>query len=494
MAGAVEAKDYGALRSRYRRFVYRQYDWAQEGSWLVLRYHFGIDGLADFSPEWRIPVPDGAWDWREERWQQLFLSLGMVEALSYWKISCAPDFHVQAGLLPAAAWPFWEKLVWNGLGEFRYRNGIATERPDFVRFHGGRGELLFSGTGAEGGPAAERAGLWTGSDFPASGRLIPVGGGKDSVLSLCLLEELKDERSYLYCINGLPAALRCMERAAYPKERRIVVQRSLDPRMLELNREGYLNGHTPFSALVAFSALLVAEIYGLRDIVLSNEASANESSVHGSDINHQYSKSLEFEADFSRYCRQVLGRGQRYFSLLRPLSEYAIINGFVRRPEFLPDFCSCNLGGKEGRWCGHCAKCLFIALMLLPYYGVQGTEEILGAPIFSDPQMLPHALDLLGCTEAKPFECVGTVGELSYALVRSLNLGLDKVQQEGRDFSVLAELRRRAEAGELPQIRRGEGQEDFVCLADNPLVPAGELDLVPEDYRAYLIPVLALRD
>ena len=86
------------------------------------------------------------------------------------------------------------------------------------------------------------------------------------------------------------------------------------------------------------------------------------------------------------------------------------------------------------------------------------------------------------------------MGELSYALVRSLNLGLDKVQQEGRDFSVLAELRRRAEAGELPQIRRGEGQEDFVCLADNPLVPAGELDLVPEDYRAYLIPVLALRD
>ena len=64
--------------------------------------------------------------------------------------------------------------------------------------------------------------------------------------------------------------------------------------MLQLNKEGFLNGHTPFSALVAFSSVIAARMAGLSYIALSNESSANESTVQGSTVNHQYSKSFKF--------------------------------------------------------------------------------------------------------------------------------------------------------------------------------------------------------
>ena len=39
--------------------------------------------------------------------------------------------------------------------------------------------------------------------------------------------------------------------------------------MLQLNKEGFLNGHTPFSALVAFSSLIAARLLNLSYVALS---------------------------------------------------------------------------------------------------------------------------------------------------------------------------------------------------------------------------------
>ena len=91
-----------------------------------------------------------------------------------------------------------------------------------------------------------------------------------------------------------------MRIAGCPDDRRILVSRTLDPEMLWLNREDYLNGHTPFSALVAFTALLSAYLTGASAVVLSNEASANQVSVPGTAVNHQYSKTSAFEQNFAR--------------------------------------------------------------------------------------------------------------------------------------------------------------------------------------------------
>lgn len=121
--------------------------------------------------------------------------------------------------------------------------------------------------------------------------------------------------------------------------------------MLQLNKEGFLNGHTPFSALVAFSSVIAARMAGLSYIALSNESSANESTVQGSTVNHQYSKSFEFEEDFHQYQTDHLPGSAYYFSMLRPLSEFQIAKYFAKQKQYHKIFRSCNAGSKTDSWC-----------------------------------------------------------------------------------------------------------------------------------------------
>ena len=143
-------------------------------------------------------------------------------------------------------------------------------------------------------------------------------------------------------------------------KRTIYAKRTLDKNMLELNKKGYLNGHTPFSAIVAFSSIIAAYLNGLKFIALSNESSANESTIKDSYINHQYSKSYEFEKDFRHYESTFINFGVYYFSFLRPINELKIAMIFSRFKKYHPIFKSCNVGSKQDIWCCHCSKCLFV--------------------------------------------------------------------------------------------------------------------------------------
>jgi hypothetical protein len=187
--------------------------------------------------------------------------------------------------------------------------------------------------------------------------------------------------------------------------------------MLRLNKEGFLNGHTPFSALVAFSSVLTAYVNGIENVALSNENSANEATIAGTDINHQYSKSFEFESDFIKYEREFIDSGVSYFSLLRPLSEIAIAKIFSRYEAYHSVFRSCNLGSKENRWCGVCAKCLFVYIILAPFLPTEKLVEIFGKDLFTDESLIPIMHELTGQAPEKPFECVGSRDEACAALL-----------------------------------------------------------------------------
>lgn len=115
------------------------------------------------------------------------------------------------------------------------------------------------------------------------GVLVPVGGGKDSAVTLELLKGA-DVPVFAYIINPRGATIHTTESAKLTADHVISVHRTLDKRMLQLNKEGFLNGHTPFSALVAFSSVIAARMAGLSYIALSNESSANESTVQGSTV------------------------------------------------------------------------------------------------------------------------------------------------------------------------------------------------------------------
>ena len=244
--------------------------------------------------------------------------------------------------------------------------------------------------------------------------LVPIGGGKDSVVTL---ECLRNEMPVIpLIVNPRGATLNCVKTAGYKENEFIIINRTLDPTMLKLNAEGYLNGHTPFSALLAFISVLVAFGSHSKYIALSNENSANESTVPGTNINHQYSKSIEFEDDFRNYVAANLNDEVQYFSFLRPLSELQIAKLFSQCEAYHPVFRSCNAGSKTDSWCGKCPKCLFTWIILSPFLSREKLTAIFGKDLMADESLRPILEELNGTAAVKPFECVGTVEEVRACL------------------------------------------------------------------------------
>jgi hypothetical protein len=264
--------------------------------------------------------------------------------------------------------------------------------------------------------------------------LVPIGGGKDSVVSLDVLSGYRD-RVFAYIINPRGATSNTVKVAQLPDDRVIVARRTLDRNMLELNRQGYLNGHTPFSAIVAFSSTIAAYMNGITYIALSNESSANESTVPGSTVNHQYSKSFRFEKDFHDYEKRYIASGTYYFSLLRPLSEFQIAADFAACTDYHGVFRSCNAGSKEDKWCGHCPKCLFVWMILSPFLPQDRLKEIFGTDMGNDMGMRECFDKLIGVAPEKPFECVGSVSEVN----ASVTLAIRDMKQSGLKIPALFE-------------------------------------------------------
>ncbi len=220
-------------------------------------------------------------------------------------------------------------------------------------------------------------------------------------------------------INGKENSYECIEKSGFDKSQIIEVNRILDRNIIELNNKGFLNGHTPFSAMVAFLSYTISFMMDIKYIALSNENSANETNIDGVNINHQYSKSFEFENDFRYYCKKYLKAGAtEYFSFLRPISELQIGYLFSKFPKYHRVFKSCNVGSKQKPWvwCGECPKCLFVYIILSPFIEKEKMIEIFGSDLFQKENLKETFIELCGFGEIKPFECVGTYSEVRWAV------------------------------------------------------------------------------
>lgn len=394
--------EYTELREKYQNFYYHAYTVFETEKNIRICYAFSIEGLEEFHPEWIIPKPAKETIGNYRSLREAAFSLGLVELISYWKLTCSPHVWIQCGTLNDAQKQWWKKLYFNGLGEFFYRNQIEADLSTFM-------DLRTTGMKIDGDQDMR--------EF--AGNLIPVGGGKDSFVTMDLLQE-EMQKNHVFVINAVASAVHSAQAAGYDGDRLILAKRTLDPAMLELNRQGYLNGHTPFSALAAFASTLTALVYCKRYVILSNEASADEATVKDSTVNHQYSKTFAFEGDFDAYFQTYISKKVFYFSLLRPLSELQITGMFSRLKSFHNVFRSCNVGQKDEIWCGHCAKCLFVYIMLSAFLTDTELCKIFGTDMLNDRSMLPLFEQLSGIQDNKPFECVGTRDEVNTAICMSI--------------------------------------------------------------------------
>ena len=342
------------LREEYPNFSYNWYKIDEYENEYKISYEFEITGLSKFNPTWIIPkinLAQGSIKKQpnKELLENMVFNLGMVELVSYWKITCSPNVNIKNIYLSSKQIDWWKKLYFYGLGEFFYKNGIKTNIEKFMNITTGSTKLQKINVNEE-----------------FTGALVPIGGGKDSIVTLDIIkDDFKDNMCYV--INPRGATEETVEMAGYKDNQKCYVKRTLDKNMLELNKKGFLNGHTPFSSIVAFSAIIVAYLNNKKYIVLSNEASANESTIYEEEVNHQYSKSYEFEKDFNEYVQEYILDNIHYFSLLRPISEYQIAKHFAKLPKFYNIFKSCNVGSKENKWCANCPKCLFVYIVLSPF-------------------------------------------------------------------------------------------------------------------------------
>jgi hypothetical protein len=204
------------------------------------------------------------------------------------------------------------------------------------------------------------------------------------------------------------------------------VKRSLSDQLFKLNSQGALNGHIPITAYLSILSVLVAELYGFDAVAMSNESSASEGNIayRGLTVNHQWSKSMEFELRFQRFLRETIGTTIEYFSALRPFTELKIAEMFSRFPQYFTRVTSCNANWKisaqpqgDSLWCSRCPKCAFVFAILSAFHPRKTLDDIFGSILFEDESLTPLFRELLGLENFKPFECVGTAEETKAALL-----------------------------------------------------------------------------
>lgn len=399
------SKKFNELREKFSTFIYESFKIVNNSeNEIKVQFKFTIENLTTFEPEIKILKKDLNIDEKLiENCSNAIFHIGLIELISYWKATCSPNVIIKAGYVNDEQIEWFKKLYFYGLGELFFTNGIKTDINSFMTI------------------TCESTKIYEDSRCEDNeGYLIPIGGGKDSCVTL---ECLKNEgKNYCLIVNPKPVTLNCAKIAGYSDDRIVKVIRIIDKNLLELNKQGYINGHTPFSSMLAFLSYFIGDIIGKKYIALSNESSANESNVKGEKINHQYSKSIEFENDFRYYSNKYLKRNIEYFSFLRPLNELQIAKAFSNFEKYHSIFKSCNVGskGEQWKWCCNCPKCLFVYIILSPFLYKEKLVNIFHEDLFERKDLLKTFIELTGNGETKPFECVGTYEEVCFAISKTI--------------------------------------------------------------------------
>lgn len=384
-----------------RRFVFSGYTWQAQSGQLELGYE--LDGRV-LTERFRFPLPEQPRRALDRPLAAALNLLHWVAGVSYWKAGCPAEVGFST-LTPSVDQAHWLNTLYReGLAEFAWHNGLPPER--FEVFHGlPRVD-----------PDADRVGL-------DQHYLVPMGGGKDSLVAWSRLKRLGLETTTVQ----VGSAARISKVAALSGDPHLVIGRQLDPELAALNAAGAWNGHVPVTAINAAALIVLALLHGFGSVVFANERSAEEATLideHGRPVNHQFSKSLRFERMLDGWVRRWIAGDLGVFSLLRRDRELAICREFSRLSRFHGVFSSCNRnfhldGPRTERWCGNCPKCHFVFLALAPFMSRPSLERVFGANLLDRSALLPGFRALLALDGRKPFECVGEAVE-ARAAIRAL--------------------------------------------------------------------------
>lgn len=424
-------------RARAFRFIRREF--ADGVATLVYAFDDGPELVERIVfPHAPLPAPE-----RASAFEAALDLLHLVAGISYYKAGVPTEIRVESTPLDASTAAFLDALYLHGLGEFAYHNRLDL-----------RGRIRFPFAEATKAPA-QALGL-------PQRTLVPIGGGKDSLVSVEILKASGADATAVW-VGHSPLIEACAARTGLPM---LNIGRELSPILFEYNKAGAYNGHIPVTAINSAILVVAAILHGHGAIAFSNERSASSATLEydGQQINHQWSKGWAFERALGELLASHVATDLHYYSLLRPLSELAVAQRFARAPRYDDVFSSCNrnfriLGPKPAdRWCGQCPKCHFVFLALAPFMPKPRLLSIFGRNLLDDESLAAGFDALLEYRDHKPFECVGE-GVESRAAFAAL-----AARAEWREDALVARFRDEI----APQL-------DATALAlELQLVPAGE--------------------
>jgi UDP-N-acetyl-alpha-D-muramoyl-L-alanyl-L-glutamate epimerase len=389
--------------SEPREGVFRYRDYAADADRGVLTCRYELDGR-EFTE--RVTLQPGArWHTGEARAAARLVFL--LAGVSYYKTAAPPVIDFGETALTAAEEAFLREFYRQGLGEFAFRNHLDLAS---LSLHALRAPDQPSAPQTPAGPL--RA-------------LVPFGGGIDSIVTVEQVRQRADVA--LFVVSRPGDRFDAIEQPAAVTGLPVVrAEREIDPQLLRSAELGFLNGHVPVTGILSAIAVLAAVLEDRAAVVMSNEWSASVPTLEhdGRPVNHQFSKSEEFEAAFRRVLTACPARLPEYFSWLRDRTELWVAREFAELRPYHGSFRSCNKAFYAERarrfahWCGQCDKCCFIDLILAPFLPAGALRRIFavtGEPL-DDPALAARFRSLLGAG-AKPFECVGEVTECRAAVL-----------------------------------------------------------------------------
>ena len=213
--------------------------------------------------------------------------------------------------------------------------------------------------------------------------------------------------------------------------------------------------------------MLIGYLRG-NDVVLAGNSRSDDEpnlvSYCGQPVNHQWTKTYEFEHSLREYRDRWLPDAvPTYSSPFRPLLELQIVASLSDNIDSYLQTASCNRTKGVG-WCRGCAKCAWVFLATAAIFGQDLAVKKIGANLFDDDGLAVLYESMAGLHGTKPFECTGTEEEVRVA-IRHVGLG-----SRTESLPALASCLR------APQVTDAR-------LLDAILMDWGQDDLIPNTLR-----------
>lgn len=392
---------------QFEKFIIKPFEFNEDS--LVATFHFSFDDEIFFAEEIDFSckgfnltndISKEALDW-------LLFHLSIALAISYYKLSPTTNIILEHWYMDEYQKTFWKKFYIQWLGEFFFKNNISPLKFwNFVNQNDSSKPIKYTKIKTD----SQKA-------------LVTLWWWKDSLFVTELFQEFWIDFDTCTFWKDYVLHNTVWAEIWVP---RLVIKRKMDSKLFQMNQEWYYNGHVPITWIIAFVLEVAAYLYDYQYIVLANEKSANEWNTYMDwiNINHQYSKSFEFESDFDEYVSRYVSDDIKYFSLLRGMYEIFIAREFIKYWKYFDVFSSCNNNFKiieqnkttKDRWCGKCPKCAFVYSIFRPFANDAQLEMIFGNNLYNDKSLETLFKELLWISGIKPFECVGTNEEVVLAM------------------------------------------------------------------------------